>query len=150
MRILAIDPGKTGAAVVLNDGQLEKFCIFDKGYTEFNNMLCGMASCLTVIEDVSGYRGENIKSIFTFGKQLGIVEGILLSNNKIVDQRVHPKTWQAIYSLFAVEGVGKKRWQDVCKRVNSTLPDKLYKHSGLADAYLIGNYICLLNKKKEL
>jgi hypothetical protein len=97
---IGIDPGASGAIVVIDDKNnvlikptpktgkeidVHQLASFLKEFTE--NSYC-------VIEDVHSIFGVGAKSNFQFGRALGLVEGII-STLGIPYSKITPKKWQA-------------------------------------------------------
>lgn len=98
---IAIDPGKTGSIVVIDEKntvtvhnvkQVGKE-IDIQDLAEFLLSYCVDSYC--VIEDVHSIFGAGAKSNFQFGRALGIVEGIV-STLGIPYTKVTPKVWQLV------------------------------------------------------
>jgi hypothetical protein len=137
---LSIDPGRTGGAVFIKDDKPFKYCLFPY-YLAFFNLVQEHKYEIKniVIENVRGYAGENVKSVFTFGKELGKIEGILLANDLSLDKgiRVEPRTWVSFYKDVFTCKTKKKS----CKAVKKLFGfDDIARYDSLSDAYLIWFY----------
>ena len=138
--ILSIDPGLKGGAVFIKDGGIHSYVLFERGYKNLYDLLRANKVETVIIENVRGYRGENVKSIFTFGKTVGHVEGVLICTGfdlkKII--RIEPKTWVSFYKdVWECKGKQKS-----CKAVKKLFQkkggfDDIIKYDALSDAYLM-------------
>ena len=157
---IGIDPGKDGAIAVMDsDGRI--FDVFDMPtikngskrsllvselkrilaalVTEFGaqNIVCG-------IEKVNAFPGNGSVSSFSFGKNAGVLEGIVCGLG-IRYELIHPKTWQKI-ALKDVEGSDTKARSVIAAgRMFPDLVLKRKKDHNRADAALIAAHI----KKKN-
>ena len=157
---IGIDPGKDGAiAVIDSDGKI--FDVYDMPtikngskrsllvgelkrilaalVTEFGaqNIVCG-------IEKVNAFPGNGSVSSFSFGKNAGVLEG-LVCGLSIRYELIHSKTWQKIW-LKDVEGTDTKaRSILAASRMFPDLVLKRKKDHNRADAVLIAAHI----KKKN-
>ena len=138
---LSIDPGRTGGAVFIKEGKPFKYSLFERGYKNFFNLIQEHKSEIKniIIENVRGYAGENVKSVFTFGKELGKVEGILLASDFPLDKviRIEPRTWVSFYKDVFTCKTKKKSCKAVKKLFNF---DEIARYDSLSDAYLIWWY----------
>lgn len=162
MLIIGIDPGASGAISVLaKDVNLLKVLLkvedmpvtpknTGKG-NEVNAYLLtrilkniiesykNMGSVFVGIEGVSAMPGQGVTSMFSFGRSLGVIEGVCAGLELRV-QFIRPAKWKKAYNL-----TGKEKDQSrTC--VISMFPDKseLFKRKkdvGRADATLIADYL---------
>lgn len=110
MSFLGIDPGLTGAAVVIGGpSNRDIIAVFDPvivqvvrgGKKRSEYVIPAMADFIklhapyeaAVIESVSAMPGQGVSSVFAFGRGLGIWEGIL-SALQVPYTKVHPATWK--------------------------------------------------------
>jgi len=101
VRILAIDPGKSGAACLLGRGTLA----VRRDYRTLNDIVSGIRDLveietpdLAVIEQVNARPGEGVCSVWAFGKATGVAEGAiasLLPSHEL--HEVHPLKWQNFF-----------------------------------------------------
>ncbi|MEK7138106.1 MAG: hypothetical protein AAB787_01215 [Patescibacteria group bacterium] len=142
MIIIGIDPGKNGAAVAY-DGCLKivvRHCLFRKeSFNDFLLKIIAMEKEIKiVIEQVGSRPGQNAKSTFTFGREIGKIEGIIEANLKQEEiVYVWPQTWTSFYSAFFAVVKGKKK---SCYAVEKIFPDneevrKKKAHDGPAMPY---------------
>ena len=102
---IGIDPGSAGCAVAIDKegkfismirfntathADIAKFfqgLVFDSG---------GSISCL--LEQVGIMPGEGVSSAFTFGKNVGLMEGMLIALGISYETKI-PRTWQKIFGI---------------------------------------------------
>lgn len=105
MNFIGIDPGKTGALILLDSNckikfkaiipligrQIDLYTLDDY----FKNLKNQYSDDLHIIlEDVHSLFSMSAKSNFSFGHTNGVLEGIIASN-RIKYTKVQPKTWQS-------------------------------------------------------
>ena len=125
--IISIDPGLTGGAVVVkDDGSVIRYTLFERGMSDFFKLIKSnrIHNPKVIIEDVRGYAGENVKGIFTFGKTLGWVEGMLIAADyKLKEvERVSPKSWT---SFFKEVFDGNKTKQKSCLAIKKIFKNEM-------------------------
>lgn len=141
---IGIDPGKTGAIAVMDDDGilcLEQFNV-DK-YVDVLSYVVQSTSAKDIkvcLEKVGAMPGQGVVSMFNFGHNLGVIEGIL-SALRIPYQLVPPQTWKKEFSLTG----DKAKSVEVCKKlfpwVDLRATDRSRKPSdGLAEALLMAEY----------
>lgn len=141
---IGIDPGKTGAIAVMDDDGilcLEQFNV-DK-YVDVLSYVGQSTSAKDIkvcLEKVGAMPGQGVVSMFNFGHNLGVIEGIL-SALRIPYQLVPPQTWKKEFSLTG----DKAKSVEVCKKlfpwVDLRATDRSRKPSdGLAEALLMAEY----------
>lgn len=141
---IGIDPGKTGAIAVMDDDGilcLEQFNV-DK-YVDVLSYVGQSTSAKDIkvcLEKVGAMPGQGVVSMFNFGHNLGVIEGIL-SALRIPYQLVPPQTWKKEFSLTG----DKAKSIEVCKKlfpwVDLRATDRSRKPSdGLAEALLMAEY----------
>ena len=152
--VIGIDPGLDGAIAVLDEtGDIIQ--VYDmptvevkvNGSTKRKVAPAAIASelrmytvdgkCRAVIEQVSAMPGQGVTSMFTFGRSLGVLEGVLAGMG-IPYELVTPSTWVKKMRVAPGKGGSRQRamelWPmdaDLFKRV---------KDDGRADASLIARY----------
>lgn len=148
---IGIDPGSKGAICALEPTTPTiEFLDFDK--SSINQLYRGLLSTLqnhliksVVIEDVHSLYGMSAKSNFNFGRNLGILQGILGSLS-LEPIKVTPKIWQA---KVGVTTKGKAIKKDVAGLCNLLYPECSIcgKRGGLldgrSDALMIAYYAYL-------
>lgn len=141
---IGIDPGKTGAIAVMDDDGilcLEQFNV-DK-YVDVLSYVGKSTSAKDIkvcLEKVGAMPGQGVVSMFNFGHNLGVIEGIL-SALRIPYQLVPPQTWKKEFSLTG----DKAKSIEVCKKlfpwVDLRATERSRKPSdGLAEALLMAEY----------
>ena len=141
---IGIDPGKTGAIAVMDDDGilcLEQFNV-DK-YVDVLSYVVQSTSAKDIkvcLERVGAMPGQGVVSMFNFGHNLGVIEGIL-SALRIPYQLVPPQTWKKEFSLTG----DKAKSIEVCKKlfpwVDLRATERSRKPSdGLAEALLMAEY----------
>lgn len=141
---IGIDPGKTGAIAVMDDDGilcLEPFNV-DK-YVDVLSYVGRSTSAKDIkvcLEKVGAMPGQGVVSMFNFGHNFGVIEGIL-SALRIPYQLVPPQTWKKEFSLTG----DKAKSIEVCKKlfpwVDLRATERSRKPSdGLAEALLMAEY----------
>jgi crossover junction endodeoxyribonuclease RuvC len=147
MRILGIDPGLSGAYVLLEDGapiEWERMPTYMVGKNNRVNT-AALASLLrflyidkAVIEQVGAMPNQGVTSMFTFGHAVGSVMGVL-GALEIPVSSVTPQSWKK------VAGVNGKDKDEARSKALQLWPqwrelDKKGAGQAFADAALIGRY----------
>lgn len=146
MLAIGVDPGKSGAlAVIYADENNQPFRIkvvpFDASvYREVISACVDESRVVCCVEKVGAMPGQGVVSMFNFGHNLGLIEG-LLQANKIPYQLVPPQTWKKEFSLSS----DKQSSIDVCKKLfpNISLlatPRSRKDNDGMAEALLLAEY----------
>jgi crossover junction endodeoxyribonuclease RuvC len=149
--ILGIDPGLSGALALYDtaEGSVE---VFDMPVLELvrngkkkrevsaqalANQLAGRNVKAAFLERVNAMPGQGVTSVFSFGRSLGIVEGVLAAYD-IPTTLVTPQAWQ--------KAVGQRAGKDGSReRVMQLFPAQVdlfqrKKDDGRSDAALIAYY----------
>ena len=92
-----------------------------------------------MIERVHAFSGSSPKGTFTFGKNLGIWEGTLMSNG-IPWIEVDPKDWQAEYKLSVQGKERKDKLKVLSQKYVSRSKTKFNVTFATADAILIAKF----------
>lgn len=102
VNFLGIDPGATGAWAILGEeGQILQYGSFaERRNLELANI------DLAIIEKVSARPGQGVTSVFTFGVNYGIWQG-MLENYRIPFRLVTPQRWQKHVLDFVPSGTPK-------------------------------------------
>lgn len=145
MLAIGIDPGKSGAlAVIYADDNNAPFRIkvvpFDESV--YRDVLTTLVDDRVVccLEKVGAMPGQGVVSMFNFGRNLGLIEGMLQAN-KIPYQLVPPQTWKKEFSLSG----DKQTSIDVCKKLFPNInllatPRSRKESDGMAEALLMAEY----------
>ena len=146
MRVIGIDPGITGALVLLEDGmpiewihmptvKLAKSSRVNAvALAEFFKQECD----LVVIEQVHAMPKQGVSSMFSFGHAAGTIAGVL-GALQLPYMYVTPQAWKKHYNLIGKDKDAARtraiqhwpHWRDL---------DKKIKGQALADAALIGMF----------
>ena len=152
MKIIAIDPGLSGAICVLDENNINVYDMpvrkIKKGKKEKNNFdipkiveiiknnLSSDDENICVIEDVHCSVGNGSVSMFNFGRGKGILEGVSNAlGMKVV--LVSPQSWKKAYICLETEEIVKLREKQKIKKVdlkvikieNKSIKDKGLKKS---------------------
>lgn len=137
---VGIDPGKSGAmAIQFQNGPIVTVPFDADAYNEWLGNLESQ-DVMCCLEKVSAMPGQGVVSMFNFGHNLGLIEG-LLKAHEIPYQLVPPQTWKKEFSLSS----DKAKSIDVCKKlfpkVNLLPTERSRKPSdGIAEAVLMAEY----------
>ena len=142
MIYVGVDPGKKGGYAVIADDALcgiEVHVWDDDGFVALMKEM-SKYRCMACVERVGAMHGQGVRSMFTFGKSAGFIEGVLAALG-IGYQLIPPKTWKAEFGLNS----DKAASIEVCKRlfpgVNLLPSEKCWKDSdGMAEALLLACY----------
>lgn len=145
MIAIGIDPGKSGALAVMyldKDRSIIRIKLVPFEEQAYRNALlcCKDEKVVCLVEKVGAMPGQGVVSMFNFGRNLGLIEGMLMALN-IPYQLVPPQTWKKEFSLSS----DKQTSIDVCKRLfpNISLlatPRSRKESDGLAEALLMAEY----------
>ena len=140
MTYLGIDPGKSGALAILREGGAVEVVPFDpEAYlAAFRSVPAGDARCL--VEHVGAMPGNGGVSMFSFGENFGMIQGMLAATG-IPFQLVRPQKWKKEYTL----NHSKENSVEVCKRlfpgVNLKRTERSKKDDdNIAEAILMAEY----------
>lgn len=149
---IAVDPGQSGALAAISESG-------DIAFKDFTNETSDMVEWLTVfkenhdvvmcmVEDVHAIYGTSAKSTFNFGRNLGIMLGIIRGLSLPIDY-VAPKAWQ---KFIGSKAKGKDIKKDVAEIARRLYPGcDIYTPrgrllDGRSDALMIAHY-CKLKYK---
>ena len=147
MRVLGIDPGNTGAYVILEDGVPIEWDTMPTLVVGKNTRINAafLASVWrfanidkAIMEQVSAMPGQGVTSMFTFGHAAGTVSGVL-GALEIPVVMTTPQSWKKAAGLTGKDKDAARslaiqmwpNWRDL---------DKKGKGQALADAALIARY----------
>lgn len=151
MRIIGIDPGASGALAIRSDKGVQVFRFNNTAnFTKNDEWIYELGNDFDAayIEDVHSFTGQGVKSIFSFGKNLGHAE-MILKMSRIPWETVTPQLWQKTLSLTGPYDNRKqmhvKRALELCpdyaKWVDEFPPKSRNKQAlDTADAILIAEY----------
>ena len=153
MITVGIDPGLSGAIVVICEGEIVTLddtptSVIPKGKghrTIYNESLMfeilsrhgGGSGLEAFIEKSAPMPGQGVVSVFSFGYGVGLWIGMLTAL-KIPYTRVHPATWRR--RVMNDMPKGKDANMVRAKELYPMADIRLKKHHGRADAILIGHY----------
>lgn len=143
--IIGVDPGKSGAFAALDqDGNLHDtwdIPAVDKRISAplIADILRPLQAVteLCVIEDVHSMPGQGVTSMFTFGRGLGIVEGVALGAG-IPVRWVSPAKWKRALGLSPDKGASRRRATELWPAQSAMFAR--VKDDGRAEAALIAYY----------
>lgn len=145
--IVGCDPGKSGALARLDDhgrllevadmpvvGPIISATLLDEIVHNWIDPMFDPPYGVAVIEDVHAMPKQGVSSVFSFGRALGVAEGVLCGNGLSV-RYVSPAKWKRALGLTADKGVSRRRaielWPDQAKAFARV------KDDGRAEAALI-------------
>lgn len=142
--IIGVDPGKSGALARLDDagrllevadmpvvGPIISAHLLDE---IVNRWSFDSPAATAVIEDVHAMPKQGVSSVFSFGRSLGVAEGVLAGNGLSL-RYVSPAKWKRALGLGNDKGVSRRRaielWPEHAKAFARV------KDDGRAEAALI-------------
>lgn len=159
MKILGVDPGASGALVVL-DTQENRLEVFDMPTVEIKrgqrmvrhvsaqmvaDLIRGASIDTAVIEKVGAMPGQGVSSMFAFGRASGLLEGCL-AGLSIPTTLVTPQEWQKHMRVIGGKGGSRARAAELWPS-QATLFARV-KDDGRSDAALIAAYGATLFDKR--
>lgn len=149
MRIVGIDPGKTGAMALLTEDETVDFAEFSD-LRSLHSVMNEWKPTHAIIEKVHAMPGQGVSSTFTFGYYAGLAEGLIISLG-IPYEFVRPQQWQK--GLYAVSDGKEKKVRSInaAKRLFPKLQRvfKFKKDHNKAEALLIARFL-LWNLPQEM
>lgn len=145
--ILGIDPGKTGALVLLNQhGEIQILVKMPETPMDILETIEAMSPDVCYIEDVGqGMPGQSSKATATFARHNGHLEMALLAL-KVPTIKVTPAKWQKALSLLSKKGEEKRSHKNRIKAWSQQrYPDAKVTLAN-ADALAIATYGLLQTK----
>lgn len=146
-RLLAIDPGLSGALVTLTDGSrihcddMPTIKVRDKNRIDvaaFVQLIVDIGPVdLVIVEDVQGVQGSGATSAFTFGRGVGVIEGVLASFERPT-LYVTPQRWTKALGVGSDKGAHRQLAQRLFPADASMFTR--VKDDGRADAALLAYY----------
>lgn len=141
IKIISIDPGKSGAIVVYN-GKTDRLWVYKMPITPKDVLtvlkLHSIGSCC-FIEKVQGMPKMGGASMFTFGKGYGWLEMALLTL-RIPTEAIRPQDWMKAMKLGTKGKMSDTEWKNKLKaRAQQLNPDMLVTLWN-ADALLLNEY----------
>lgn len=150
MIYIGVDPGKRGGFAILEQDESgqQTVEVYPWDDSEFVHKMRALAEdedirnagIVAAVEKVGAVHGNGIVSMFSFGRSLGFIEGVL-SGCWISYQLVPPKKWKDMFSLNS----DKVKSIEVCKRL---FPDVSLRRTekcttdsdGMAESLLISEW----------
>lgn len=151
MLILGFDPGASGALAVLSgDGKCIRVLPFDLSvYRDaIEQATWDKDGCFACIEDVHAMPGQGVTSMFSFGRNKGLIEGMLIQAD-IPYTLVAPAKWKRTFGLIFPKGTDKNtiknasiaKAKELCKGISLKRTERCKTDSdGMAEAYLIAEH----------
>jgi len=143
-RVLGVDPGKSGALAVFDDGELtfvDDMPVVDKQVS--GALLADLIdeifhyhpdSRVAVVEVVHSMPKQGVASSFDFGRSYGVVLGVL-AHARIRVEPAQPATWKKTMHLSSDKELSRRRALERWPGHTETF--KLKKHADRAEAALI-------------
>ena len=143
---IGIDPGKSGGfSVIWETEKVESAPWDDSDFIDTMKYLHSYATgervgIVCCVEKVGAMPGQGVTSMFSFGKSLGFIEGVLQAF-KIPYQLVPPQTWKKEFGLNS----DKQKSIDVCKKLFPAVDLRRTErcktdHDGMAESLLMAEY----------
>lgn len=139
---IGIDPGKSGAmAIMPATGEVQVIPFDVVKYSVALAQLRGKPNdVMCCVEKVSAMPGQGVVSMFNFGHNLGVIEG-LLRGYGIPYQLVPPQTWKKEFSLSSDKTKSIEVCQKLFPNVSLLATERSRKpHDGMAEALLMSEY----------
>lgn len=151
MLILGIDPGLSGAIAFL-DAQTGTLVVMDMPTVEVTrngknkrevspaliaDVIAGKGVAKAFIERVSAMPGQGVSSMFSFGRSVGVVEGVLAAY-EIPTTLVTPQAWMKAMNVRAGKDGSRERAMQLFPQYAEMFARK--KDDGRSDAVLIAKY----------
>jgi hypothetical protein len=152
---LGIDPGLSGGVAFYDDVE-KSIEVFDMPVLEFernkktkrevsahmlNDLLVGRLIRRGVLERVGAMPGQGVTGMFSLGRSVGVVEGVLAARGVTIDI-VTPQTWQK--AMKARDGKDANRQRAMELFPNQSECFKRKKDDGRAEAALMAVYASTL------
>lgn len=141
MVAIGIDPGKNGAIAVIY-GDIVRVQVFD--IQEYSKILFNVHNMddtiRCVVEKVNAMPGQGVTSMFNFGQNFGLIQGLLIAYN-IPYELVTPQKWKKEFGVTS----DKNTSIEVCQRLfpaeDLRATERCRKpHDGIAEALLMAEY----------
>lgn len=151
MRIIGIDPGASGALVIL-DTETNALEVMDMPCVEIKrgtrnvrqvsaqllaNLLRGHNACHAYVEKVGAMPGQGVASMFAFGRAAGVVEGVL-AGLEVPTTYVTPQEWQKAMRVVGGKDGSRSRASQLWPSFADQFARK--KDDGRSDAALVAAY----------
>ena len=149
-RVIGIDPGASGAIALLVQGVLiavhdmptvtvernksQKRQVCPAGLSILIESLTGPYVTKAIVEKVGAMPGQGVSSMFSFGRSVGIIEGVLAAK-QIPVSFVTPQAWQKLSGASKGKDGSRQRVMELFPREAHLFAR--VKDDGRADAVLI-------------
>ena len=142
MKTMGIDIGKSGGIVVLDeDCNVIAICRFCKStFSDITTFIKDWKDAMCVVEHIHSSPQMGVVSAFTFGKQYGIILGILTAYGVYCDLAT-PQTWKRALGLLKTDKKAAQQYAQ--KKLNKRLT------MDIADAACIALYSYNHFKERE-
>jgi crossover junction endodeoxyribonuclease RuvC len=144
MRIIGIDPGKTGAVAVL--WETGRASVYDLNGSHHDTVALLQEltrdyppqDIVAIVEAVGPHPKEGVRSVWTFAEGVGVIRGALISLGTCTAS-VTPSVWKRAFGLI---GQDKNGSRDKARSLFPALSAELrrVKDAGRAEALLIASY----------
>lgn len=143
---IGIDPGKSGAMAVIRSSahSPEKIEVVPFDAAQYSLTLArissGVCPVTCCVEKVGAMPGQGVVSMFNFGHNLGLIEGLLRAYG-IPYQLVPPQTWKKEFSLSSDKAKSIEVCQKLFPDVSLLATERSRKpNDGMAEALLMAEY----------
>lgn len=136
---IGIDPGASGALAILCGTD-----IYTTPYDldEYVSLLrlCPPEQSFAIVEHVGAMPGQGSVSMFNFGMNFGMIQGVL-SALKIPYELVRPQKWKKEFSCTSDKNTSISAAKRLFPNVNLKRTERCKKdHDGIAEALLLAEY----------
>ncbi len=147
--ILAIDPGNTGGLAFLGTRDADLLALYSMPLTETHSAghtrhfidgalvaqhIQRFQPVCAVLERVSSRPGQGVAGVFSFGRGVGVLEGVLQALEVPISY-VAPQVWKRHHGLIKQP---KRASLEMARELYPEAEMPLVKHEGRAEAILIG------------
>lgn len=128
-------------AIIQASGEVEVIPFDPTRYSIALAQVCGEPNgAMCCVEKVSAMPGQGVVSMFNFGHNLGVIEG-LLRGYGIPYQLVPPQTWKKEFSLSSDKAKSIEVCQKLFPNVSLLATERSRKpNDGIAEALLMAEY----------
>lgn len=136
---IGIDPGASGALAILCGTDIYTVPYNLDDYISLLR-LCSTEQSFAIVEHVGAMPGQGSVSMFNFGMNFGIIQGIL-SALKIPYELVRPQKWKKEFSCTSDKNTSIDAAKRLFPNVNLKRTERCKKdHDGIAEALLLAEY----------
>lgn len=144
MLYIGIDPGKSGAMVILHDRRVENIVPFDEieyikalqnSFLKFSD-----TKVVCCLEKVNAMPKQGVVSMFNFGQNFGFIQGVLMSLG-ISYELVTPQKWKKEFSITSDKNTSIAVARRLFPEVNLKRTERSRKDDdNIAEALLMAEY----------